>query len=181
MARRRGTPKANETAPVTAPPEAEAAQENEGVFASSEHSEEASTPVSSFELAQGTGTAEAAIIGRDLSTQFVENNGPHRSSSDVHPAVTLPFFSFAAIFQAFIAEWTVYSKKSIDNSLVFVEDLVRAKSLDSAIQIQTDYAKTSYEGFVAQTTKLRKFYFSLTRLALRPIQMAISGIQASKS
>ena len=133
MARRRGAPKANETAPVTARPEVEAAQENEGVFASSEHSEESSTPVSSFKLAQGTGTAEAAITGRDLSTHVVENNGSHRSS-DVHPAVTLPFFSFAAIFQAFIAEWTVYSKKSIDNSLVFVQDLVRAKSVDSAIR-----------------------------------------------
>jgi hypothetical protein len=43
---------------------------------------------------------------------------------------------------AVVTEATDYSKKSLDNRLAFVEKLLGAKSFDTAIQIQSEYAKT---------------------------------------
>jgi hypothetical protein len=53
-----------------------------------------------------------------------------------------------------VAEATDYTKKSLDGRLAFIEKLVGAKSFDSAFRIQSEYAKTSFEGFVAQATKI---------------------------
>ena len=55
--------------------------------------------------------------------------------------------------QAIAAEATDYSKKSLETSSALIEKLLGAKSLDTAIQIQSEYAKSSYETFVAQATK----------------------------
>jgi hypothetical protein len=46
-------------------------------------------------------------------------------------------------FQQITAEATEYSKKSYEDGTAVVEKLVSAKSLDKAIEIQTDYAKNA--------------------------------------
>jgi hypothetical protein len=66
---------------------------------------------------------------------------------------------------AIVAEATDYSKKSLDDRLVFVEKLLGAKSFDSAIQIQSEYAKTFFEGFVAEATKMGELYSNLAKSA----------------
>lgn len=76
--------------------------------------------------------------------------------------------AFGANILAIIAEATDYAKKSMDNRLAFVEKLLGAKSFESAIQIQSEYAKTSYEGFVAETTKMGELYTSLAKEAFNP-------------
>ena len=39
------------------------------------------------------------------------------------------------------------------------------KSFDNAVQIQSEYAKTSFEGFVAQATKMAELYSNLAKSA----------------
>jgi DNA-binding NtrC family response regulator len=84
----------------------------------------------------------------------------------------------ATILQAIVAEATEYSKKSIDDRLAFVEKLLGAKSLDTVIQIQSDFAKTSYEDFVAQTKKLGELYSDLAKAAFKPFDVA--NVQGTK-
>src|SRR5262245_11436312 len=60
--------------------------------------------------------------------------------------------SFSKGFQAIAVESTEYAKKSFENGTATLEKLVAAKSLEKAIEIQTDYAKSSYEAFVAEAT-----------------------------
>ena len=55
---------------------------------------------------------------------------------------------------AIVTEATDYTKKSLDGRLAFIEKLVRAKSFDSAFRIHSEYAKTAFEGFAAQATKI---------------------------
>ena len=86
----------------------------------------------------------------------------------------------AAILQAIVAEATEYSKKSIDDRLIFVEKLLGVKSLETMIRIQSDYAKTSYEDFVAQTKKMGELYSNLAKEAFKPIETAITKVQAAK-
>jgi hypothetical protein len=63
-------------------------------------------------------------------------------------AVTTTSSSFAKGRQTIAAESSEYSKKSFENRSAFVEKLLGDKSIESAIQIQSDYAKTFFEGLV---------------------------------
>lgn len=65
---------------------------------------------------------------------------------------------------AIVAEASGYWKKSLDNRLAFVEKLLGAKSFDSAIQIESEYAKTSFEGFVAEAMEMGELYCHLADL-----------------
>ena len=56
--------------------------------------------------------------------------------------------------QAIAVELADYSKKAFQDGSTALEKLFGAKSLDKAIEVQTEYAKTAYEGFVAEATKI---------------------------
>ena len=81
--------------------------------------------------------------------------------------------------QQIAAEATDFSKKSLENSSAFMEKLLGAKSLDSAVQIQTDYAKSSYETLVAQATKFGELYTSLAKEAFKPVEAVVAKAQAA--
>ena len=57
-------------------------------------------------------------------------------------AVTMGLASYTTIFQAIVAEGADYTKKTVETLLALVEKLVGAKSLDTVVQIQSEYAKT---------------------------------------
>ncbi len=85
--------------------------------------------------------------------------------------------SFLDTVQAIAAEATDYSRRSLENSSSFVAKLLGAKSFDSVIQIHSEYAKTSYEGFVAQAKKMGELYSDLAKEAFKPIETAITKVQ----
>ena len=72
--------------------------------------------------------------------------------------------------QAIAAEVADYSKKSFEDGTEAVEKLFGVKSLEKAIEIQTDYAKTAYEGFVAQATKIGELYADLAKETYKPFE-----------
>jgi hypothetical protein len=72
--------------------------------------------------------------------------------------------------QAIAVETADYAKKSFEQSTATIEKLVGAKSLDKAIEIQADYLKTSYEGFVAQSTKISELYANVAKEAFKPLE-----------
>ena len=53
-----------------------------------------------------------------------------------------------------------------------------AKSVETAIQIQTDFAKTAYEGFVAQVSKINQLFVKLATEAFKPVETALATAQA---
>lgn len=88
--------------------------------------------------------------------------------------------SFVKGLQTIAAETTDYSKKTLENGSAFLEKLFGVKSFDAAIQLQTEYAKTSYADFVAEATKLGELYSALAKEAFKPIELAIAKVQAAK-
>jgi len=73
----------------------------------------------------------------------------------------------ATSFTAIVAEATDYSRRSLDNGSAFVKKFLGAKSLENAIQIQSEYAKTSYADFVMYVTKISKLYSKLAAEVLQ--------------
>lgn len=64
--------------------------------------------------------------------------------------------------QAIATEMADYSKKSFEDGSKALEKLFGAKTLEQAIEIHTDFAKTAYEAFVAEATKIGELYTDLT-------------------
>lgn len=73
-------------------------------------------------------------------------------------------------WQSIAAETTDYSKKSFEKSRLLAEKLIAVKKIDEAFALQTDFAKTSYEDFVAEATKLGELYASIAKDAFKPFE-----------
>jgi hypothetical protein len=95
-------------------------------------------------------------------------------------AVTIGLASYTTIFQAIVAEGTDYTKKSAEIRVALVEKLVGAKSLETVIQIQSEYAKTSYAAFVAHATKMGELYSDLAKAAFNPVELPFANLLGTK-
>ena len=92
-------------------------------------------------------------------------------------AATAATTSLSKGLQEIAAETSDYSKKAIAANTSVVEKLLGAKSVETAIQIQTDFAKTAYEGFVAHATRFGELYAKLAKEAFKPIETAYAKAQ----
>ena len=70
--------------------------------------------------------------------------------------------------KAIVVETADYAKKTFDQNAATFEKLAGVKSLDQAIQLQSDYLKSAYEGFVAHSTKTVNSTPSWPRTVSRP-------------
>jgi hypothetical protein len=88
--------------------------------------------------------------------------------------------SFSTTLQAIFAEGADYTKKSVESRLAVVEKLLGCKSLETVIQIQSEYAKMAYAAFVAQATKMGELHSNLAKAAFKPAELAIANMQGTK-
>ena len=93
---------------------------------------------------------------------------------------TTDLSSFTTIIQAIFAEGADYTKKLVETRLALGEKLLGAKSFETVIQIQTEYAKTAYADFVAQATKMGDLHSNLAKAAFKPAEQAIANMQGTK-
>jgi hypothetical protein len=54
------------------------------------------------------------------------------------------------------------------------EQLLRAKSFEQVIEVQSQYARMAYEAHVAELTKLGEMYADLTRNAYKPVEKIVT-------
>lgn len=80
------------------------------------------------------------------------------------------FGSLSKSFQAIAVEMTDYSKKVFEQGTAAAEKLMGAKSLETAFEVQSDYLKTAYEGFVAEAAKLGELYADLAQETYKPFE-----------
>jgi hypothetical protein len=91
--------------------------------------------------------------------------------------VDIAMKSFGAVSkqaQAIAVEVADYSKKAFEDSTAALEKLFGVKSFDKAIEVQTEYAKTAYEGFVAEASKLGELYADLAKESYKPFETLMS-------
>jgi len=76
--------------------------------------------------------------------------------------------SLAGGFQAIATAYGDYTKKSLEDTRSFVEKLSGVKSIDKAIEIQTEFAKSAFETFVAESQKIGALYRDLAKQSYKP-------------
>jgi hypothetical protein len=72
--------------------------------------------------------------------------------------------------QAIAVEMADYSKKAFEDGSAALEKMFGVKSFDKAIEVQTEYAKTAYEGFMAQASKIGEMYADLAKETYKPFE-----------
>ena len=71
-------------------------------------------------------------------------------------------------------------RRLFEEGTAAVEKLFGAKSVEKAIEIQQDYLKSAYEGFVAQATKLGELYVDLAKETYKPYEGYLSKLTPAK-
>ena len=72
--------------------------------------------------------------------------------------------------QAIASAYGDYTKKSFEDTKSMVEKLSGVKSLDKAIEVQTEFAKSAYETFVAELQKIAGLYSELAKQTFKPFE-----------
>src|SRR3569832_2427288 len=72
--------------------------------------------------------------------------------------------------QAIAAAYGDYTKKSFEDTKSFVEKLSGIHSLDKAIEAQSEFAKSAYEAFEADTQKNTSQKTDLAKQAFKPLE-----------
>jgi hypothetical protein len=90
------------------------------------------------------------------------------------------FSSFSKGVQQIAVESVDYTKKAFEDGSSTLEKLFGAKSLEKAVEIQQDYVKNAYEGFVAQATKIGELYVDLAKEGYKPYEGYLAKLTPSK-
>ena len=80
-------------------------------------------------------------------------------------------------FQTLATAYGNYTKKSFEDTKAFVEKLSGVRSLEKAVEVQTEFARQAYETFVTESQKIRELYSGLAKQSLKPFE----GLVAKKS
>jgi hypothetical protein len=92
-------------------------------------------------------------------------------------AVTASSSSLAKSWQAIAAESSDYAKKSFENGSAFFEKMLTAKSFESILQIQSEYAKSRCDALLGYVTKVGELYSGLAKDAFKPVDTPTSKVQ----
>jgi hypothetical protein len=76
--------------------------------------------------------------------------------------------------QAIASAYGDYTKKSFEDTKSLVEKLSSVKSLDKALEVQTEYAKSDYETLVAESQKIAGLYTDLAKQTFKPYEGLIA-------
>lgn len=73
-------------------------------------------------------------------------------------------------FQTIANAYGDYTRKSLEQTRSFVEKLTDVRSLDKAMEVQTEFAKQAYRTFVAESQKIRELHSELAKQTFKPLQ-----------
>ena len=79
--------------------------------------------------------------------------------------------------QALATRITENTKKAFEDTTRTWEQIIGAKSVEQAIEIQSQYAKRAYDAYVAEARKLSEWYVDVVRNATKPFEQTASKVE----
>jgi hypothetical protein len=76
--------------------------------------------------------------------------------------------------QAITSEVVDFQKKSFEDGTAAIEKLFGVRTLDKAFEVQTEFYKSAYEGFVSKATKIGELYADIAKETYKPIEGAVA-------
>jgi phasin family protein len=82
--------------------------------------------------------------------------------------------------QSIASEFADYSKRSFEESTAALEKLMGAKSLETAVAVQTEYVKSSYDDFVARSAKISELCTDVAKEAYKSFEGVLAKTSMMK-
>lgn len=95
--------------------------------------------------------------------------GDNAASDTIAPTDPAP-----VSFQTLANAYGDYTRKSLEETQSFVEKLRDVRSLDKAMEVQTDFARQAYETFVAESERIRTLHRELARQTFKPLEELVA-------
>jgi hypothetical protein len=125
----------------------------------------------------GLQTSGRAGKGRNIMKSFEDMQKFGKDNAD---ATMKSLGAVSKSVQAIAVEMADYSKKAFEDGAAATEKLMGVKSLEKAVEVQSDYFKTAYEAFVSQTAKLGELYADLAQEAYKPFESYVNKAAVAK-
>jgi hypothetical protein len=84
--------------------------------------------------------------------------------------------TFLTGFQAIANAYRDYTRRSLEQTVSFVEKLTTVRSLEKTVEIQTEFAKQACETFLTDQHKIWRLYSELTKQIFRPIERLVTRV-----
>jgi hypothetical protein len=97
-----------------------------------------------------------------------------KTAKDNMDAATKAFGLYTKNAQTIATEASDYAKKAYEANTAHVEKLFAVKTLDKAVELNTEFAKSAYEGFVAQSTKISTLFTDFAKETMKPVEAAFA-------
>jgi phasin family protein len=88
--------------------------------------------------------------------------------------------ALAKTAQTIASEMADYSKKSFEDGGKAIQNLLSAKTPEQAVEIQTEFAKAAFEGYVAGLTKISQLYADLAKETFKSMEPNVSKTASMK-
>lgn len=119
------------------------------------------------------GTENMFTNGWDARQSFEQFAGAGRENFDAFvQASTIATKGYGAISQ----HWFEFSRSAMEKNAEAAKAMMGAKTAKDLVELQTDWAKTAFEGYVAETTKASELAFKTTTEAFAPIQARVDDL-----
>ncbi len=82
---------------------------------------------------------------------------------------------FAKGFETIGKEWMTFTQDAMEASAQAAKALLAARTLREAVDVQTDWAKTSFDKVVAESTKLSEISVKVANEAAEPINARVNA------
>jgi hypothetical protein len=79
--------------------------------------------------------------------------------------------------QTLADETAAYSKTSFEASAAHMEKLLGMKSIEGAVEAQTDFVRSSYEKAMGQAARFGELYMDLVKSATKPFEDVIPAVK----
>jgi hypothetical protein len=93
------------------------------------------------------------------------NNFANQQGLESLVSMTTMSAGFPQGLRAIASAYGDYTKKSFEDTKSYVEKLSGVRSIDKAIEVQTEFARTAYETFVGESQKIAALYGDLAKQA----------------
>lgn len=118
---------------------------------------------------------DQAISSNEASAAF------HVPGEDVPSEPRAPAEPAAVNVQVITDAYGSYTKKSLEQTTSFFEQLAGTRSLNRAFELQTEFARTAFDTFVAESRKIRELHRELAKQRLNSLEGFVMGRSATHS
>jgi Phasin protein len=116
---------------------------------------------------------------RDAPELQIESSVVLESTTDASPSEPEPPATLGPVnVQAITDAYGDYTRKSIEQTSSFFEQLAGTRSLDKAFELQSEFARAAFDTFVDESRKIRELHRELAKQRLRNFEGFVMGRKA---